>query len=65
MSVEQIERADMAEFHAAILALKAAKSTEELAAVWFRDCDRWEGDQRDALRRIYTSMLFKCGALQP
>jgi hypothetical protein len=65
MSVEQIERADAAELAAAELALKSARNTSELASIWFRDCDRFEGSQRERLQKVYTRQLFKCGALQP
>jgi hypothetical protein len=60
-----LDRATEAEVHAAELALKSARSTEELASIWFRDCDRFEGSQRIKLQAVYTRMLFKCGALQP
>lgn len=44
--------------------LRATKTNEELASVWWRDCDRFEGEARDKLQEVYTEMLFKHGALQ-
>lgn len=62
---DMLDRATEAEVDAAALALKSARSTEELASLWFRDCDRFEGAAREKLQRVYTRQLFKCGALQP
>lgn len=62
---DQLDRATEAELHAAKMALESARDTAELASIWFRDCDRFEGAQREKLQRVYTRMLFKCGALQP
>ena len=64
MTESMIERADEAELHAAELALKSARNTEELASIWFRDADRFEGAAREKLQKVYTRQLFKCGALQ-
>lgn len=62
---DQLDRATEAELHAAELALKSARDTADLASIWFRDCDRFDGWQREKLQRVYTRMLFKCGVLQP
>lgn len=57
--------ANEAEFQATEQALKSARNVEELASIWWRYADRFEGEAREKLQRVYTRQLFKCGALQP
>ncbi len=48
-SASQIERADMAEELSAGMALSLAATKDELVSIWWRDCDRFEGDSRERL----------------
>lgn len=57
MSASGIERADMAEELAAGMALKLATSKDELISIWNRDCDHFEGEQRERLQAIYAEAL--------
>ena len=60
-----LDRATEAEAHAAKLSIKAAKDADDVVSIWFRDCERFEGEHRVMLQTAYTRMLRKFGALQP
>jgi hypothetical protein len=65
MSVEGIERADMAEELAAGMALQLATNKDELISVWWREAEAFEGAARERLQAIFADMLRKFGVLQP
>lgn len=56
---DMLDRATEAECQAAKSALKAATSLDELTSIWWRDCERFEGEPRARLQATYTRMLHK------
>jgi hypothetical protein len=46
-------------------ALRAAKTPEQLVAVWWTECDWTEGDMRSHLVAVYRDQLRKTGAMAP
>jgi hypothetical protein len=46
-------------------ALRAAKSPQELVAVWWAECDWTEGEMRSHLVTVYREQLRKRGAMAP
>ncbi len=64
MSVERIEMADEAEEIAAAMALRAARTTDELVSIWWRECEHFAGPARDRLREEYTTKLHMFAPMQ-
>ena len=46
-------------------ALRAARTTDELASVWWRDADAFQGEARERLQDTYSARLVSLGAMQP
>lgn len=41
------------------MSLRATKSQDELVAIWWRDCDHFEGAERERLQAVYTEKLMQ------
>lgn len=48
----------------AAMALRSTSNGDELATVWWRDCDAFAGAARERLQDIYTRQLRSFGAMQ-
>ena len=64
ITASRIEVADLAEELAAGMALRLANTQAELVSIWFRDCDHFEGAQRERLQAIYAQCLTQFAPMQ-
>lgn len=62
---DPIKRADLAEEEAAMFAMRATQTQDELTAVWWRDCDHFAGAARARLSDEFAINLKRLGAMQP
>ena len=64
ITASRVEAADMAEEFTAGVALKLATTKDELVSLWFRDCDHFEGEQRERLQNVYAEKLTEFAPMQ-
>jgi hypothetical protein len=64
ITASRIEAAEMAEELSAGMALKLATTKDELVSLWFRDCDHFEGEQRERLQAVYAEKLTEFAPMQ-
>lgn len=51
------------EFETAKLSLMATQKPTDLIAVWWRDCDHFQGEPRRELQKVYAEKLRSFGAM--
>ena len=64
MTASRVELADEAEERAAALALRAARTKDELITAWWHEADHFSGAARERLQEEYAIMLTRCAPMQ-